>query len=136
MRSVGHVTAPVRIGVCIDDVGLRPGVTEAALVLCRVGRVSALSCMSDAPAWREAAATLVPELRGAVDFGLHLTLTEPWSRSRLKRPLRALVFAAYARALDSAAARDDTAGSSTRSKTRWVRHRTSSTVISTCISCR
>lgn len=107
MRSAGHDMAPVRIGVCVDDVGLRPGVAEAALDLCRAGRVSALSCMSDAPAWREAAATLVPELRGAVDFGLHLTFTEPWSGSRLKRPLRALIVAAHARALDGAAARDD-----------------------------
>ena len=103
MTSVSLATPSIRIGVCIDDVGLHPGVTEAALMLCQAGRVSALSCMSEAPYWRDAAAWLVPTLRGKVDFGLHLTLTEPWSGSGVKRPLRALVAAAYAGALDRAA---------------------------------
>lgn len=97
----------IRIGVCIDDVGLHPGVTEAALVLCEAGRVSALSCMSEAPSWPDAATLLGPALRGKVDFGLHLTFTEPWSGSRMKRPLRALVGTAYARALDREAVHDE-----------------------------
>lgn len=100
MMGTGHATPFIRIGVCIDDVGLHPGVTEAAMKLCQAGRVSALSCMSEAPSWRDAAATLVPTLRGKVDFGLHLTFTEPWSGSGIKRPLAALIAAAYAGALD------------------------------------
>ena len=79
MTSASHATPSIHLGVCIDDVGLHLGVTEAALVLCEAGRVSALSCMSEAPSWRDAAAMLVPALRGKVDFGLHLTFTEPWS---------------------------------------------------------
>ena len=107
MTSVDGTTPSIRIGVCIDDVGLRPGVAAAALVLCRAGRVSALNCMSEAPAWRGAAATLLSALHSSVDFGLHLTFTEPWSASRLRRPLRALIAAAYARVLDRNAARDN-----------------------------
>ncbi len=107
MTDAGRSAPSIRVGVCIDDVGLHLGVTEAALVLCHAGRVSALSCMSEAPSWRDAAAVLVPALRGKVDFGLHLTFTEPWSGSRMKRPLRALVTAAYARALDRETVRND-----------------------------
>ena len=107
MMGTGHATSSIRIGVCIDDVGLHPGVTEAALMLCQAGRVSALSCMSEAPSWRDAAARLVPTLRGKVDFGLHLTFTEPWSGSGIKRPLRALIAAAYTRALDHVAVSAD-----------------------------
>ena len=103
MMGANHATPSIRIGVCIDDVGLHPGVTEAALTLSQAGRVSALSCMSEAPSWRAAAARLVPTLRGKVDFGLHLTFTEPWSGSAIKRPLGALVAAANARALDCVA---------------------------------
>ena len=100
MMDASPAAPSIRIGVCIDDVGLHPGVTEAAMKLCQAGRVSALSCMSEAPSWRDAAATLVPTLHGKVDFGLHLTFTEPWSCSGIKRPLGALVAAAYAGALD------------------------------------
>ena len=105
MTSASHATPSIQVGVCIDDVGLHLGVTEAAPVLFEAGRVSALSCMSEAPSWRDAAAMLVPALRGKVDFGLHLTFTEPWSGSRLRRPLRALVAAAFAHALDRDAVR-------------------------------
>lgn len=107
MTSASHATPSIQVGVCIDDVGLHLGVTEAAPVLFEAGRVSALSCMSEAPSWRDAAAMLVPALRGKVDFGLHLTFTEPWSGSRLRRPLRALVAAAFAHALDRDAVRED-----------------------------
>lgn len=107
MTGASSVTPSIRIAVCIDDVGLHPGVTEAALTLCRAGRVSALACMSEAPSWRDAAAWLVPTQHGQVDFGLHLTFTEPWSGSRIKRPLRALVAAAYARVLDRDTVRND-----------------------------
>ena len=43
MTSASHSTPSIHVGVCIDDVGLHLGVTEAALVLCEAGRVSALS---------------------------------------------------------------------------------------------
>lgn len=107
MIDTARGTPPIRVGVCVDDVGLHTGVTEAALDLGSAGRVSALSCLSDAPAWREAAPALLRALRGRVDFGLHLNFTEPWSSSRIKRPLARLVAAAFARALDRDAVRDD-----------------------------
>jgi predicted glycoside hydrolase/deacetylase ChbG (UPF0249 family) len=97
----------VRVAVCIDDIGMHPGIAEAALALGAAGRVSALSCMSDGPAWRDAARTLKPALGDRVDLGLHLNFTEPWSRSRLRRPLKSLIAAAYARALDPVAVRND-----------------------------
>ncbi len=100
-------TTPVRrIGVCIDDVGLHPGITEAAAVLGAMGRVSALSCMSQATGWPAAARTLKPALDGRVDFGLHLNFTEPCSGAGTKRSLKNLIAVAYARALDPVVVRD------------------------------
>lgn len=97
----------LRIGVCIDDFGLHRGVNEAALALANEGRVTALSCMTDGPAWREAAHALQHGLRARVDLGLHLNFTESWSNSRSRRSLPALIAAAYGGMLDPAVVRDD-----------------------------
>ena len=69
-RSAGE--APRRFVLCADDFGMAPGVNAALLELAARGRVTALSCLVGAPAWREGAAALV---RGgvAVEAGLHLT---------------------------------------------------------------
>lgn len=85
----------VRLAVCIDDIGMHLGVNAAALELGAAGRVSAVSCMVDGPAWRAGAAEL-GALRGKVDIGLHLDFTEPWPGHPGKRTLRALIVAAYA----------------------------------------
>lgn len=95
-----------RIGVCIDDVGLHPGITEAAAVLVVMGRVSALSCMSEVPGWPAAARALKPALEGRVDFGLHLNFTERHDAGAA-RSFKALIAAAYARVLDPVAVRND-----------------------------
>jgi chitin disaccharide deacetylase len=61
--------------LCADDFGLTPGVNAAILDLCARGRLSAVSALVAAPAWREGAAAL----RAAgprVEIGLHLAFTE------------------------------------------------------------
>lgn len=90
MTAHGSVVGrPIRLGVCVDDFGLNPYVNEAALGLACDGRISAVSCLVDAPAWRAGAALLDRRTRGRVDVGLHLNLTEafdgcaPGHRGRL-----------------------------------------------------
>jgi predicted glycoside hydrolase/deacetylase ChbG (UPF0249 family) len=74
------VTAPpstlTRIALGIDDFGLHPGVNEAALRLAARGRVTAISCMTGAPHWREGAARLKAAAWQGVDIGVQLDLTE------------------------------------------------------------
>lgn len=93
------------IAVCIDDVGLHAGVNRAALALAEAGRVSALACMSTAPAWREAAAALRTCDAGRLDIGLHLNLSEPFAATHWQRPLARLILQAYAGALPREALR-------------------------------
>lgn len=62
------------IVICADDYGLNDGVNSAILDLARMGRISATSCMANAPGWRQAARALSP-LAGRIGIGLHLTLT-------------------------------------------------------------
>lgn len=95
------------IAVCIDDLGLHPGITEAALHLGTAGRVSALAGLTDAPGWRQAASAVRRVLHDRVDFGLHLNFTEPWSLTPFRRPLTRFIASAYAHALDRALLRDD-----------------------------
>jgi predicted glycoside hydrolase/deacetylase ChbG (UPF0249 family) len=54
------VSAPRRrvLGVCADDVGLVEGVAETAVALAAEARLSAASCVANAPGWRAAAAVL------------------------------------------------------------------------------
>ena len=91
----------VWIGLCIDDFGLHRGINDAALELIGSGRVSALSCMIDGPAWREGAAALRSLPAGSADLGLHLNFTEPCPTSRRIRSLPALIAAAYGGMLDA-----------------------------------
>lgn len=94
------MTASTSLVVCIDDFGMHAGVNDAALELGSAGRVTAVGCMVDGPAWRGGAAQLRHALRGKADIGLHLDLTEPWP-GRAQRTLPALIVAAYAGRLSS-----------------------------------
>lgn len=98
---------PVRIGVCIDDFGLHQAINDAALELVGNGRVSALSCMIDGPAWRDGAAALRALPPGSADLGLHLNFTDPCATTRQIRSLPALIVAAYGRRLDADAIATD-----------------------------
>jgi hypothetical protein len=92
--------------VCIDDFGLHEGINQACVSLASAGRVSAISCMVDGPAWSQDLAT-VRGLPATVDVGLHLNLTEALPGARLHRPLSSLIRLAYARRLDVTLVRDE-----------------------------
>ena len=62
------------IGICADDFGLSRGINAGVIELVAAGRLSAVACMSRAPAWRADAARLAAL---DVDVGLHLSFTEP-----------------------------------------------------------
>jgi predicted glycoside hydrolase/deacetylase ChbG (UPF0249 family) len=62
-----------RIVLCADDFGMEPSVNEGILRLAAAGRVTAVTCMVDMPAWREGAQAL-PGVAGRADVGLHLDL--------------------------------------------------------------
>ena len=65
----------IAVTLCADDYALAPGVDEGILQLAAQGRITALSCMSAAPRWPQAAAALRPFF-GRVEIGLHFTLTQ------------------------------------------------------------
>ena len=66
---------PRALAICADDYGLSPGIDRACLDLARRGRISAISCMTSMPGWRNAACALMAPLP-EVDLGLHLTLVD------------------------------------------------------------
>src|SRR5713101_6008334 len=63
------------ITVCADDFGLTPGICAGILACLERGRISATSCMTVRPAWRDWARALRP-FGAAADIGLHFTLTD------------------------------------------------------------
>ncbi len=77
-RSAQHEGTPVTARVltlCADDFGLAPGITRGIAMLARAQRLSAISCITNSPHWREAAPQL-RDLPPTVTMGLHFNLTE------------------------------------------------------------
>lgn len=64
--------------LCADDYAMNGGVSGSILRLAEAGRLSATSCMTNAPDWRQLAAEL-PTREGRLATGLHLSLT--WGRA-------------------------------------------------------
>lgn len=101
--------------MCIDDVGLHPGIDAAAIDLVQRGRVQAITCMVGAPAFADGAAALRSLIAARpnqpLEVGLHLDLTEhplPLASTMPPMPpmsLRTLILKAYLRALDRPALR-------------------------------
>lgn len=101
---MGRVGASARtLAVCVDDFGLHEGVNQAVFELLALGRVSAVSCLVDGPAWASGAAPL-NQMAGqgaqaVADVGLHLNFTELLDASAQaacpSQPLGALIQAAY-----------------------------------------
>lgn len=60
--------------LCADDYGISPSVGAGIRELVAKGRLSAVSCISNAPAWPQEAILLKP-LRNHIDVGLHFNLT-------------------------------------------------------------
>jgi len=99
-----------RLAVCVDDFGLKPAINQAAIELAGDGVVTAISCMSEGPAWAEGARALAA-CADRVDVGLHLNLSEDFSGLGMTRPngqpawhsgLGALVLRAYSGLLEKA----------------------------------
>jgi predicted glycoside hydrolase/deacetylase ChbG (UPF0249 family) len=63
------------IVLCADDYAVAPGVSRAICALIEKARLSATSCMTVSPRWREHARWLRP-LGEQADIGLHLVLTD------------------------------------------------------------
>ena len=101
------MTAParaVRLAVCADDFGLSGGVNDAIVDLAGNGRLSAFSCLVDAPAFRPGAARLA-SLASRTDIGLHLNFTESFGEDAPRFSLPAVIGRAYARLLAPGAIR-------------------------------
>lgn len=80
--------------LCADDFALHPLVDAAVAQLARAGRLSATSCMTTAPRWREAA-PLLAALRPQLSVGLHFNLTESHGGAVPAQELGAVIRQAY-----------------------------------------
>ncbi|WP_332459888.1 ChbG/HpnK family deacetylase [Bordetella genomosp. 9] len=88
----------IHIVVCADDFGMNRAINEGIVGLAVAHRLSAVGCLSQAPAFRRDA----PRLRDLdVDVGLHLNFTEPLGASGLYMPLPRLIACAYGHLLDT-----------------------------------
>ena len=87
--------------LCADDFALHPLVDAAVLDLAQAGRLSATSCMSSSPYWRQAARTLQPFKR-RLQVGLHFNLTEGHGGHHPALGLKAVLAAAYLQRYSSA----------------------------------
>ena len=91
MAQAGHRSAR-SIALCVDDFGLHDGVNHAAIALVQAGRVTAVSCLSGAPAWQRGALELRHLDVETVDIGLHLDLSEyPLRSAPWRTPFSALL---------------------------------------------
>lgn len=105
MPELQSSALPRAIAVCLDDFGLHTGVNQAALQLATLGRITAVSCMVAAPAWRAGATRLAELPRDEVDVGLHLDFTEHTFDAGARRSLPVLIALAESRRLDVARVR-------------------------------
>lgn len=96
--------APRALILCADDYALHPLVDAAVEQLALAGRLSATSCMTTSPRWREAALRL-QALRPQLSVGLHFNLTESHGGSVPAQGLGSVIRQAYARQWTEAALR-------------------------------
>ncbi|OGT53817.1 MAG: hypothetical protein A3E84_02220 [Gammaproteobacteria bacterium RIFCSPHIGHO2_12_FULL_42_13] len=102
------------ITLCADDYGQNLAVSQGIIALLRDNRLSATSCLTNAPEWPSHAKALLP-FHGRADIGLHFNLTEGkalspafirhYGATLLSLPV--LMRKAYLRQLDSAAIEDE-----------------------------
>lgn len=95
------------ICLCVDDVGLHPGIDDAALHLVALGRVHALSALVGGPSWAAASGRLRRLDAGTVDIGLHLDFTACPLRRGSRRRHGDLVARCLLGRLDRGALRDE-----------------------------
>ncbi len=70
-----NAPVPKLLAVCADDFGLSQAVSTAIVRLAHERRITAVSCMTNAPYWKQSASALL-YLPTTVGVGLHLNLTE------------------------------------------------------------
>lgn len=84
-----------RVTVCGDDFALDESVSSAVLQLAANGRISAVSCLADAPLWKDAGKDLRKQ-REKVLTGLHFNLTESFGKTT-PMPLRKMILLSLTR---------------------------------------
>lgn len=65
----------MKLILCADDYAQSAGIDEAIIQLIKQKRLSATSCMTLSPRWREAAKHITPAIRKQAAIGLHLDFT-------------------------------------------------------------
>lgn len=70
------MAGPRTFALCADDFGLSAAVDRGILRLVVRSRLSAVSCLVNAPDWAAAAGELAAAAQGSVRLGLHFNLTE------------------------------------------------------------
>ncbi|CEN55953.1 ChbG/HpnK family deacetylase [Candidatus Methylopumilus turicensis] len=70
----------MRVILCADDFAQSEAIDRAIIALIEKGRLSATSCMTLSPRWKEASKQLTPTIRAKASIGLHLDFTH-FSRS-------------------------------------------------------
>lgn len=98
----------VRLAICADDYGLSGGGDEAIAQLVAAGRLSAFSCLVDAPHFRAGAAA-ASQLAARADVGLHLNFTESFGERAPRFGLGGFIARAYLGLLDPAVVRAEIA---------------------------
>ena len=70
------MSGPQRVlQVCADDFGLMPAISRGIAQLAQLGRLTAISCLTNGPHW-PGSAPMLADLPTGVDRGLHFNLTE------------------------------------------------------------
>lgn len=88
------IASPRAFILCADDYALHPAVDAAVAQLCEAGRLSATSCMTTSPRWKQAAPAL-KDLRPRLSLGLHFNLTESHSGTVPAQALGTVIRQAY-----------------------------------------
>lgn len=65
----------MKLILCADDFGQTEGIDQAIIQLIAQKRLSAASCMTLSPRWKEAAKLITPAVRKQAAIGLHLDFT-------------------------------------------------------------
>jgi len=97
------------IACCADDYAEHPAIDEAIIQLLNSRRLSAVSALTESPAWPQQARPLKQAAADVADIGLHLNLTHRFAGSAMAemtpRSLAATIARAYTDALDRGALR-------------------------------
>jgi predicted glycoside hydrolase/deacetylase ChbG (UPF0249 family) len=89
-----------QIILCADDFGQSAAISSGVLQLVEAGRLSAVSCMTEADAWEEWSGRLAPQ-SAAIDIGLHFNLTHTSAlQSWNARPLNSILIDSVCGRLD------------------------------------